>query len=491
MGLSVAAVETGRAVLYVECGGWADTGNGEELQAATGNSRFEVVDDRDIFVDLPDDVAVLDRVREAGEGFFLCGVPTLDAVREGLAWHECVHGPALVVLDRIEDARPWSILVERDELWALPPWTLTGKEADAWRAHDLHQFATRRRDAPTLVISDSPVGRQEIRDKALLVIRSAYVTGAAETLTVERRSSIDEPWSAAVALVLPQHETADADGDAGPRPARDVVGAGDGLAGHSGWPAGGTSILSWHTGQTSDEDSFEVATTVDVEVRFTAGEIEIPAGVNWRKHLAGYLQLDLACFVDGLFESDLLGIRPTNAPHTLGATMSAPGKAKDDDINIPVTDDQGFVNQEDLVCRVIAELQILRRCTPRLDPGQMLDLGATLLGFEPLAGWVKTLTEAASLEDAEPPNFTTVGMAIAGLRAEGRVVDLDLEHGRLGPDGRRQIVRVAREFAPAGVAPVLAVPSTSDVDDNHQGADDSMRGDDPWGAPRAAPEPEA
>jgi hypothetical protein len=208
MGLAVAAVESGRAVLYTQCGGWDDTAAADELRAATGSSRFAVSEDCDVSVRVPRHPASLERVRTVSEGFYLCGVPTLRAIEVDLVIHECTHGPALVVLDQIDQARPWSVLTLGDDLWALPPWTLTAPEADAWRAHDLHQFAEQRPDAPTLVVSDSPLGREAIRDRALMVIRSVYAVGEAESLTVEDRSSIVEPWSEAVALVLPQRERA-------------------------------------------------------------------------------------------------------------------------------------------------------------------------------------------------------------------------------------------------------------------------------------------
>jgi hypothetical protein len=104
----------------------------------------------------------------------------------------------------------------------------------------------------------------------------------------------------------------------------------------------------------------------------------------------------------------------------------------DDDINMRVTDDDGYVDQEVLLARILAELRILRSCTPRLDSDQMERLAAALVELEPTPIWADVLGRFG-------PEHESIIASAAALREQGLITDAPST--RPGPDGRRHILR--------------------------------------------------
>jgi hypothetical protein len=108
----------------------------------------------------------------------------------------------------------------------------------------------------------------------------------------------------------------------------------------------------------------------------------------------------------------------------------------DDDMNVRVTGDDGYVDQDVLLARILAELRILRTCTPRLDSDQIELLAAALVELEPAIIWADALGHFGPDDEHE-----SIGASVAALRARGLIMDKPFT--RPGPDGRQQIARSA------------------------------------------------
>jgi hypothetical protein len=135
---------------------------------------------------------------------------TLDNIKSALAEHERWHGPSLVLIDHLEHARPYAYLPggmfhaggRRDGSGDSPRAHLARR-----RAADLLGFAADRPDAPTVVTwTQGPVGTP---DDALSHVAEVVIDplpcerNYPVNVRVQTRRSLDHPWPAPTAAVLP------------------------------------------------------------------------------------------------------------------------------------------------------------------------------------------------------------------------------------------------------------------------------------------------
>lgn len=153
--------------------------------------------------DLPAEAAVL-----LGQRGYECLVPTLHGTRTAASAHHAVHGPALLVLDEVEMARPYWQAFTDDPDYALPHRIrLTEAASNRWRAADCADLAEQRPDAPTVVVlhheAGAPDAQQAMLDVSLLAITvSATPVNAQVSVTANRRNSLFDAWGPEVQEVL-------------------------------------------------------------------------------------------------------------------------------------------------------------------------------------------------------------------------------------------------------------------------------------------------
>lgn len=128
-----------------------------------------------------------------------CGVPTMDRVQEQVRGWEADYGPSLVVLDGLENARPYAATT-KDLLTYPNRITITRRALDEWRALEMHGYATSRPHAPTVVTwtDDGSHAHSEaielLFDVAMVIIEAHSCTDGGDFLTVGQRAHLNEPF---------------------------------------------------------------------------------------------------------------------------------------------------------------------------------------------------------------------------------------------------------------------------------------------------------
>ena len=171
----------GRPVLWVECGGF-DRGIGDVLSRQIDDERFEytadddvtvVVPSRDGSVDFSQYLDSPDAETEDVPARYNCGVPTLATIAARLARLD-VHGPTTIVLDAVEDARPYWHTADRDPGFSRPGWFQPSwNDAHLWRANDFKRFAESRPNGITVAILSTDHGRAELLQAAARVLSAS------------------------------------------------------------------------------------------------------------------------------------------------------------------------------------------------------------------------------------------------------------------------------------------------------------------------------
>jgi hypothetical protein len=154
------------SLVWVDCGGAGKHGDGQWLASNFGRPHLLAYDDYD--PDFPPFFEMLaDPLDENLQGF---GTPTLTEVAKLLADHERRHGPAVVVLDNIAGARPYSFIAVRQLDITDPAIRDDARAATfTWRAHDLATFAATRPSTVTIVAThDGDPGREALMGVAPL-----------------------------------------------------------------------------------------------------------------------------------------------------------------------------------------------------------------------------------------------------------------------------------------------------------------------------------
>ena len=135
---------------------------------------------------------------------------TLDNIETALAEHERWHGPSLVLIDRLEDARPYAYL-PGGIFYTADPGDGTSDSARAdlarRRAADLLDFAANRPDAPTVITRTQGPPRttgDALTDVAQVVINALPCERNHPVhLRAQARPRLEHPWPAPTAVVLP------------------------------------------------------------------------------------------------------------------------------------------------------------------------------------------------------------------------------------------------------------------------------------------------
>ncbi len=199
-------IASGRPLAFVQVGGTdAVYANGRGLAEELHTELFALVQDKDLIVYGPPSQSTLrseDRRRRAvtpdGRPYYSCHIPTLHIARAALAAHEARFGPALVVLDDVGCARPYSQVAaqpgEEEDGPALLGVPLQPAPTAGWLATDLLEFAESRPAAPTVAVwEDSPPlpGREALRAASQVYISSRWRRrDNTVLLTVETRDDL-------------------------------------------------------------------------------------------------------------------------------------------------------------------------------------------------------------------------------------------------------------------------------------------------------------
>jgi hypothetical protein len=158
LGLLHGEVAAGRPAVYVQCGVYGLTDRTKDARKLIDSPLFRALIDEDEFVVVPSfdpDSGNLEPGR-AQDASFWCGVPTLQTIARQITAHEDQFGPAMVILDRVEDARPYRTLTGEDsDVPALRDIDMTAAQARVWMANDLADWAASRPHASTIASSDA------------------------------------------------------------------------------------------------------------------------------------------------------------------------------------------------------------------------------------------------------------------------------------------------------------------------------------------------
>jgi hypothetical protein len=160
--------------------------------------RLGILLDEDHLVGVRDDRGLL---REYG-----CGIPTMHRVQEQVGGWEDDYGPSLVILDGLENARPY--LSTAQDLVTFPNGiTITRRALNEWRALEMSGYAADRHHAPTVVVWNDH-GCQfhaeaiELLCDVAMVIVEAFSSPDGDVLTISQRDHMDQqfPYQQAVYL---------------------------------------------------------------------------------------------------------------------------------------------------------------------------------------------------------------------------------------------------------------------------------------------------
>ncbi len=170
-----------RPVLYVEVAGPQCRQEVALLQERADAPYLVVDHDEDLLVQVPLALSIPRMIGNSllspalgvgGSGGYHCGIPTLLTIEPTLRRHERKFGPALVVLNDVAVARPYSdLLLKVADLTAVPGGLGSGPEVvSGWLAMDLLGFAEQR-EAPTVAVwleDGGPLSFEPLRDAALV-----------------------------------------------------------------------------------------------------------------------------------------------------------------------------------------------------------------------------------------------------------------------------------------------------------------------------------
>lgn len=110
-----------------------------------------------------------------------CTAPSLPGLEAALSVHEARHGPSLVVLDAVDDMRPFTDLVDLEGDYGLEPQP-PKDYVDYWQAQELRDFAERRAETPTVVRWEHPGYRAgaaaDICDQSQVHVQANSVVGS-------------------------------------------------------------------------------------------------------------------------------------------------------------------------------------------------------------------------------------------------------------------------------------------------------------------------
>lgn len=136
------------------------------------------------------------------------GLPTLARVRELASAWEDDFGQSLIVLDGMENARPYPATSQ--DLVTFPGGiTITRRAVDEWRALDVCGYANARPHAPTVVVwndDGSPAHSDAIAllcDVACVIVEAVSGTDFGDFLAVSQRRNLDQEFPYPQAVRLP------------------------------------------------------------------------------------------------------------------------------------------------------------------------------------------------------------------------------------------------------------------------------------------------
>lgn len=178
--------EAGRPCIYTPVNG------SPHYPRVTEGSGAHIVNDQDVQASVVD---VDQGVRHGYE----CGVPTLNIVPPCVAGIEQGAGPSLLVLDGIQDARPYNQRMVESETRQFGDFVVLNRVGlNRWRAADLLAYARLRTGAPTALVWHAALERENTDGYQRLVDVSHVVVdrcGLPEgpSFLVSARDSLDEP----------------------------------------------------------------------------------------------------------------------------------------------------------------------------------------------------------------------------------------------------------------------------------------------------------
>jgi len=178
--------EAGRPCVYTPVNG------SPHYPRVTEGSGAHVVNDEDV------QASVIDFVSGVRHGYE-CGVPSLNIVQPRVAVIEQGAGPSLLVLDGIQDARPYNQRMVESETRRFGDFVVHDRGGlNRWRAADLLAYARLRTEAPTVLVWHSPLERENTDGYQALVDVSHVVIDGCDLpegplFLVSVRDSLDEP----------------------------------------------------------------------------------------------------------------------------------------------------------------------------------------------------------------------------------------------------------------------------------------------------------
>jgi len=143
--------------------------------------------------------SVVDTVRGVRD-WYECGVPTLNIVPPKVNTIERDHGPAMLILDGIHDARPYNhSLAESETRQFGAHAALNSTGLNHWRAADLIAYARLRPEAPTVVVWHADLDGETSNDGLQALVDVSHVVidrldrREGPPFLISARDSIDEP----------------------------------------------------------------------------------------------------------------------------------------------------------------------------------------------------------------------------------------------------------------------------------------------------------
>lgn len=206
--LAVAPASHGKPVLYVMCGG-GDHAPGWVLAEAATSGLLSVSNDQDLTVAVPSGgVSVASGRLAAPSGLphwdsYSCNIPTVHVAWAALRALEAQHGPALLILDEVDLARPYRQACNEYAAMQLPNGLILSPDhADAWRAGDLADVAKARPFGATVAVLHHPSTAPGVHEALLQVaLCSIAVMWRPESGTVlftsNTRDQVVDAWRAA------------------------------------------------------------------------------------------------------------------------------------------------------------------------------------------------------------------------------------------------------------------------------------------------------
>lgn len=152
------AISSGRPVVYVECGGFENCQAEDLRRRVGGNPLLGIVDDADHTLLIPAFAGGCVGTEICDVVPVTLGTLTLENVSRALAVHEEKFGPATLVLDSVDFARPWAGMdaeCQDPHTLSTAILHLSPQQVCEWRAMDLHRLAASRPNVPTIAIARS------------------------------------------------------------------------------------------------------------------------------------------------------------------------------------------------------------------------------------------------------------------------------------------------------------------------------------------------